>query len=516
MPGRMREVELVEAADEPARSRSAPEPDPGRRVDVELPDDVRAARGWVRRHAPWLVAAVAVVVGSLAGAQLVLDHREDARVAALAAVPGIVPPVDATVGVLWRADPLLAPALRSGAVVDGMLVGGVQDEAGAPAIVGLDPDTGVVAWRTPVDLPTPPRTSPELWNSCSAVPRGGSEVAVCVSQQVGEDVVGIPPSSVWVLDPADGRVLADREVEGGWGLTFSDGALVVARPVTDGGEPARTDAGTVRWQVRADDPVSGQTRWTWTTPPTDTVGREDGPEGATATGTASLETLDDHVVLVVDSHGWVLADDGELLLDVPLDPASWLQPARAGVFVESRWTSSAYSGTLLLADGSRVAIDETASWLAVDDGSAPDVMFTVGQAPGGADGLSGRSARTGQQLWHLDGTIVTSLLLDGTLYVATSDSLVAVDATSGDVHWRTPTDHLPQQLSTDGRYLLLPGLGVTLEAYTLTDGELAWTADLSDEVSDGRSTVLVAGFQSGWHDPRLYVWMDTGAIAVLG
>ena len=75
---------------------------------------------------------------------------------------------------------------------------------------------------------------------------------------------------------------------------------------------------------------------------------------------------------------------------------------------------------------------------------------------------------------------------------------------------------MPQQLSTDGRYLLVPGPGVTLEAYTLTDGELAWTADLAQEVAGDGSTVFVQGFQSGWRDPRLYVWMDTGAVAVLG
>ncbi|WP_456786733.1 outer membrane protein assembly factor BamB family protein [Cellulomonas sp. P5_C5] len=529
MPGRMREVELVEAVDELERTRPRPgiplapaEPvrDPG--------DDVLAARTWVRRHAPWLVASAAVVVGSLAVTQVVLDRREDARVAALAAVPGIVPPIDSSVGVLWWADPELAPALQSGAVVDGLLVGGVQDASGDPVIVGLDPGTGRVAWRTPVDLPTPQPTptsaSPELWISCAAVPRtdaGDDEpVAACISQQYGEGVEGIPRSSVWVLDPAAGTLLADREVDGSWGLTFVDDALVVAQPVDEDGAPARTDAGAVRWRVSADDVVSGEPRWTWTTPLTDVVGREDGPESAYATRRASLESTGDHVVLGVDGHGWVLTADGEPFLDVPLDPASWLQPARADVFIESTWTSSAYSGTLLLPDGTRVPIDETASWLAVDDGSAPGVVLTVGQAPGGADGLSGRSARTGARLWHVDGTIVTSLLLDGTLYVATSDSLLAVDAVSGDLLWRTEIDHMPQQLSTDGRYLLLPGLGVTLEAYTLTDGELAWTVDLADQVradaGGDRSTVFVGGFQSGWHDPRLYVWMDTGAVAVLG
>ena len=212
-----------------------------RRRPVTRPDDVLAARTWVRRHARWLVASVAVVVGSLAVTQVVLDHREAARVAALAAIPGVVPPVDASIGVLWRADPELAPVLRSGAMVDGVLVGGTQDATGAPAIVGLDPDTGAVAWRTPVDLPTPQPTptsaSPELWISCSE--RAARRVA---RGRVHRPAVrrggpGIPPSSVWVLDPADGELLSDREVDGGWGLTFADGALVVAQPVSTTATP---------------------------------------------------------------------------------------------------------------------------------------------------------------------------------------------------------------------------------------------------------------------------------------
>ena len=247
------------------------------------------------------------------------------------------------------------------------------------------------------------------------------------------------------------------------------------------------------------------------------VGREDGPEGATATGTASLQSGDDHVVVGVDDHAWVLSTAGTPLLDVPLDPGSWLQPARAGVFIESTWTDSTYSGTLLFPDGSRLPIDETASWLSVDDGSAPDVVMTVGQAPGGADGLSGRSATTGERLWHVSGTIVTSLLLDGTVYVATSDALLAVDATSGAAaldHRDRP--HAPAAL--DGRPVPAPA-GARPAARGVRDERRppAWTVDLADQLAPDPTTVYVQGFRSGWHDPRLYVWMDTGSVGpVLG
>ncbi|MET0788715.1 MAG: PQQ-binding-like beta-propeller repeat protein [Cellulomonas sp.] len=544
MPGRMHEVELVEAADEPARSRSAPAPEPrrpswsgrpGQRVDVELDDElesrelhdadlhVDAARTWLRRHARWLVPVAAVLAVALVGTQVVMNHREAARLAALAAIPGVVPPADASIGVLWRADPRTANVLQSGSVVGGRLVGGTQDESGALSIVGLDPDTGTVAWATPVDLPTAPEATvgatPSVWVACTPVTHGEGSVAACIAQRYGGDdvVLGVPESTVVVLDPADGSVLADRAVPSTTGLTFTDGDLVVAERVADDGTPARTDASSVRWAVTASDVVDGETTWTWTSPAVDVLGREDGPQASNATGAATLQTVDDEVLLTVDEHAWILSDTGRPLRDIPLDPGSWMGPARAGVFIQNTWTSSdRYRGSLLLADGTEVPVDETAGWLAVDDGSAPGIVFTVGAGPQEVQGLSGRSARTGEELWHLPGSIATALLLDGTLYVAADESIVALDATTGETRWRRTLDQVPQQLSTDGRYLLVPGTGVTLSAYALRDGELAWQKDLAQEVAGDRDPVFVQGFQSGWHDPRLYVWMDSGAVAVLG
>ncbi|WP_456825389.1 outer membrane protein assembly factor BamB family protein [Cellulomonas sp. P5_E12] len=539
MPGRMHEVELVEAADEPARSRSASRPRTwtpraAQHVDVELDDDVDArerddtdrhvlaARSWLRRHGRWLVPVAAGLAVALVATQVTMNHREAVRLAALAAIPGVVPPADASIDVLWRADARLGAALRSGSVVSGTLVGGVQDASGALSLVGLDPDTGAQAWKTPVGLPDPPQptvgTSPSVWVSCTAVPHGGTPVAACLGQLYGDEaVVGVPGSSVWVLDPADGTVLSHRIVPGTTGLTFTQDDLVVAERVADDGSPAPTDASSVRWAVTASDAVSGETAWTWTSPSVDVLGREDGPAGSGATLSAALQTVDDDIVVTVDEHAWILTTDGHQRRDIPLDPGSWLGPARAGVFVENVWSSSdLFQGTVLLADGTEIPVDEAPGYLAVDDGSAPGAFFTVGSDQSGADGLTARSVGSGTVLWHLPGSIVAGLLLDGILYVAMSNALVAVDATTGRTQWRTPLDYLPQQLSTDGRYLLVPGLGVTLDAFELRDGALAWHKDLAQAVAGDRDPVFVQGFQSGWHDPRLYVWMDSGAVAVLG
>ena len=481
-----------------------------------------AARSWLRRHGRWLVPVAAGLAVALVATQVTMNHREAVRLAALAAIPGVVPPADASIDVLWRADARLGAALRSGSVVSGTLVGGVQDASGALSLVGLDPDTGAQAWKTPVGLPDPPQptvgTSPSVWVSCTAVPHGGTPVAACLGQLYGDDaVVGVPGSSVWVLDPVDGTVLSHRTVPGTTGLTFTQDDLVVAERVADDGSPAPTDASSVRWAVTASDAVSGKTAWTWTSPSVDVLGREDGPAGSGATLSAALQTVDDDIVVTVDEHAWILTTDGQQRRDIPLDPGSWLGPARAGVFVENVWSSSdLFQGTVLLADGTEIPVDEAPGYLAVDDGSAPGAFFTVGSDQSGADGLTARSVGSGTVLWHLPGSIVAGLLLDGILYVAMSNALVAVDATTGRTQWRTPLEYLPQQLSTDGRYLLVPGLGVTLDAYELRDGTLAWHKDLAQAVAGDRDPVFVQGFQSGWHDPRLYVWMDSGAVAVLG
>ncbi len=250
----------------------------------------------------------------------------------------------------------------------------------------------------------------------------------------------------------------------GAGVAFTDDALVVATPVATA---AGTPAGSARWQVSATDVVTGAARWTYTTPDTD-VGQEDGNDPV---GSTYLSREGDRLVLTVRRHAWILGPDGSLVRDVPLDRGSWLESARSGAFlVNSTGSAQTAAGTLLLADGTEVPIDETAGWLSVDDGSAPDVVVTVGQGLTGAHGISGRDASTGRSLWHLDEPITAALLLEGTLYLASDRRLQAIDATTGHEHWSSDLDFQPQQLSTDGRYLLVPGPAVTLNALAMSDG----------------------------------------------
>jgi len=516
MAGHMREVELVDEVDERQPAALA-----GERVDEAGTGPQRPAGSWFRAHARWLVPTVAVVALGLVATQGVLDQRERSRVAALALIPGVVPPAGPDIGVIWRAPPELATVMQGGAMVDGLMVGGAADELGNIRVVALDPDTGATRWSTPVTLPlTQPQVDgqvPGTWVSCREVPHHADPVAACISQQYGENIIGLPDSTVWVLDPTDGTVLSTRSIPGTSGVTVAQDALVLATRVDDDGAPARNDASSVRWKVTATDAVSDAPLWDYTTPPVDVLGREDGPAAANATGGAMLETFEGQVILTVDNYGWILDEDGTLVRSVPLEPGSWLQGARAGAFVKSSYSSDTrYAGTLLLAGGREVPMDQSAAWLPVDDGSAPDVVLTIGAGPTGELGISGRDATTGDVLWHRPDAVTAALLLDGVVYVAAFSEISALDARTGEEHWTTDLENQPQQLSTDGRYLLVPGTGVTLEAYSLADGRRAWAVDLEDAVTGGDPDQIAQGFQSSGRDPRLFVWMHDGAVAVLG
>lgn len=510
----MHEVELVEGVDEPEPTR------PGAADDGAPADG--GGPSWIRRNVRRLAPIAALAVLALVGTQLVVDARERARLEALAAIPGVVPPTGPDIGVIWRADPALGRVLQTGASIDGAVVGGKVSGTGTAAatvdLVAIDTDTGAVRWTTPVQLPAADVTpgggpaSPSV--GCMSVTHAGRVLAACEAQQYGDGLVATPDSATWVVDPSDGAVLDHSVVPGGAAIAFTDDALVVTHSIApDSDEPAPSDAGSVRWRATATDLVSGATLWTYTTPVLDAPVQVDGSGAANA----SLQPIGDRIILGVDGHAWILGAGGTLERDVPLQPGTWVQGVRSGVLAESSYTSTGvYTDALLLPDGTSVPTDEIAGGLSVDDGSAPGVVFTVGSQPSGSAGLSGRDATTGKVLWHRGEPVSAGLLLHGVLYLVADQSIEAVDATTGRTRWSTTLDFQPQQLSTDGRYLLVPALATSLRAYKLSDGRLGWTKELRSEVAGDRSPVYIQGFQAGIADPRLYVWMDDGAVAVLG
>ena len=121
--------------------------------------------------------------------------------------------------------------------------------------------------------------------------------------------------------------------------------------------------------------------------------------------------------------------------------------------------------------------------LAVDDGSLPGLVFT-----GGAR-LRAWDATTGQRRWTSGvGTGRSPLLLDGVLYAATYDAVLALDATTGKVLWTTPVQ-LKSDIAvplTDGRVLVVVERVPTphLVAFDLADGRRLWQAALPEHVDN--------------------------------
>ena len=128
---------------------------PTRRMQqVEVVDDDRlvAAADPPRTagHGRRWGAVLLVVTLVLVGAQLLLAARDRAATARLAQLPGVLPPVEADVGVLWRVADADQAVLTEGAQIAGLLVGVRTGADGTQSAVALDPRTGADRWTVPL------------------------------------------------------------------------------------------------------------------------------------------------------------------------------------------------------------------------------------------------------------------------------------------------------------------------------------------------------------------------------
>ncbi len=123
-------------------------------------------------------------------------------------------------------------------------------------------------------------------------------------------------------------------------------------------------------------------------------------------------------------------------------------------------------------------IDGPVLELAVDDGSASDVLVT-GLA--GSGEIAALDARTGARLWVAEAIPWTApLLQDRRLITTFGGRLIALDLSTGRLLWTGPKGPQPEvHLLTDGRVVLVADLGVaetTFTAVDVTDGRVRWTA----------------------------------------
>ncbi len=442
----------------------------------ELPTSiVAAAQSRLRRSWPLAAGLVAVLLGGLVVTQTVFDARERARLSRVRALPGVVGELDASVHELWRSDSGESSAVTGGVLLADRFIGGRLDADGSQSVEALDARTGATAWSlavsradptTPADVARPPQ--------CLSA----QGVVVCLVADDYAPLVGtIAPTAsapqrarVVVVDPRTGTLFAERETPSSSTLAVESDLVVVAW-VNGGGHGVVTGA----------EPRTGEVRWTFTTP---------APLEARAGERLGLDVTGVGVGIIVGSWSqklWLLSADGVLQRELPGNGGStWFELARVGLLALRTAQGPVGARTTLLVDGrDGQTFDGEPVNLSVDDGSVPGLVFTGG-AP-----LIAWDAATGKRRWASGagtGTGRTVLLLDGTLYSATHDSALAIDATTGTLLWTSPVQ-LKSDLAvplTNGSVLVVVERVPTshLVAFDLADGRRLWEAGLPDHVDN--------------------------------
>lgn len=476
--------------------------------DVELGEDPRGTSGLVgpcprprtgRARLRWAAPVVVAALLALVAAQLYFDDRANRHVAELERVPGVLRSIDPPLRVSGTYPAgLWVPIVSGVPTSEALRVGPASPEPhpGATSsrdLVGVDPDTGRVAWRVPVDGPSAPIPSlaspvtlpalvscfglgdPATRVLCHVRP-GGTPVLAPGAAGAGSrsdpaQAAATDAGAVQLLVRAsDGRVEAARQVPGRSTEQLLHGVLVTAWVADDG-----------LLRARGSDPVTDATRWSFV---------EDIEDRATPASTPDDGTIPtivpgrDRILLTAGSRAWLLDRDGSSPRAVP---------SPTGLTAVRGDRLARVGATTQILDQEGQVISETPGTPApvtVDDGSTPNLVFISGgsvEHPG-TTVLTAVDATTGRVAWQSRVPATSSLvLLDSALYSVGDGILWALDAHTGTSRWSTPLG--PDDgagglvlMFTDARHILLalPGDGTagSLAAFNLSDGAHAWTTPL--------------------------------------
>ncbi|WP_456846603.1 outer membrane protein assembly factor BamB family protein [Cellulomonas sp. P5_C6] len=421
-------VELVEGDDVPP---------------AELHATVAAAP---RRRRWWLLlAAPVMILGLVVGAQQVIDGRERAADARIAALPGAIAQVGDHLGTVWTTDPGTSP-LASGPVADGALHGLLVGPDGSLTYSTVDVDTGTQVWSATLRGPDPALTDPtnRTTTDCQAA---ADDRAVCFVtdgyrnfSDTGDASDGRPATQAHavVLDLADGSVLADHPVAPAGSLAVLPG--LVATAVVDDQE---------HLVVVATDPMTGDELWRYRDP--------DPVRGAADDSAADIAGAGGVVVLFNRPGGPLVLTPTGLPLDADGEGGSW-QPTLDGGLAWALPDPAGGDQKESVLRGGEHPLDVTGDLLdsVVDDGSIPGLALSSGRKTYAWD------ARTGRKLWEADVAAAQNaggqtLVLQGRVYLTTADAVVALDGRDGSLVWSTP-----RSPSTTGGGLLTDGLHVLL------------------------------------------------------
>lgn len=416
----------------------------------------RAPRRWGRR-----ATVAAVILSVVAGVNVVHAQREEARLAALADVPGLLPPLDGPLQPVWD-----LPGHFNGVAGDLVLVDG--DEG----LRAVDPATGEVVWSRPAGrgagdcrpvlhdarLPSPPV------HDRGAVRR---DVLVC-GAYFGSARARSGP--ITVVDAGTGERLH----------AFNDGTgLIDAVPVDETAlvVVAATPGGRL-WATRWDT-ATGQEEWTFITP---------GPmPGLLSLQLEEIRLEGDVYVL---QAGYPVAFDLVTGRAVDADtapdhagPPSTARAALGGGDV-AVWRPDGDQGHVEDADGRVLFRLPGPLWRTeVHDGSEPGILVTGSR---GGSLLRGLDRTTGEYLWTAPVGGSGSPLLQVAGVLVSMDSagatMRAVDVGDGTLRWTAPaTREVWTGPLTDGSLVVAATMAdgrPVLVARDLADGEEAWRSAL--------------------------------------
>lgn len=432
--GTTQEVELVEDDD---RDGGTPPPSPDDPAEVASGDPGR--RGWSRRRRLAVGAGLLAVLVAAAGvAQLGVTARERARLAAVAALPDVLPRLEGPPQVLWTDDDGFAPAART---AGGLLVGTVGGDG--LRVRAVEAATGTVVWEVELlaatdrveaaDGSVARHASGYCWSDGR-----DADVVLCAADDAttlfdeGERT-DLPATvhRVLLLDARDGSVVTDLSDTA---PTFSarsfavHGDLVLVSGLEDG----RAQLAALR--------RDGTVAWRRSVPATP------GPEAAVV----GALPLGDGVAFWTSTRLHVLGALGTTLRTVELDGEGWVDRVAPDtvVAITGAWSGNGTS-TVVRPDGP-VTYDGRWVRLTVDDGSAPLAALTA------RTGEVHAYARDGTRLWSASAPEARqAVVLDGRVHLATSVGVVTLDARTGAELWRTSSLWPDTPVLTDGEHLLV-------------------------------------------------------------
>lgn len=436
--GELREVELLEDGDDGASDGVDPVPAPARRAP-------RTA----------LIAAALVVAVALAGVQWFVTARERAAFAALAAVPGVLAPVDEHLDVERR-----VPAHDAGALFG--LAGGSLERAGDGSQSFTWPATGDEGsgWTTTLLGPSPALAqydTDEIVAGSYCMPDNapGTDAStarhvVCLVSDGGfvfdeendGSLVRVPATTtqVRILSAADGAIAAT------WPVDVGDAHTMFA--VLDDSVAIATVAATGT-TLTLHDLLTGDPRWSRSSP---------APDDAAVFADVALFRVGAVLAFAPPEQPLTLiAEDGTVVRELAGsigDRFGFSTDERGRMTVPS--VVDGQQRTTLIAEDADPAHDVTVlgslATVVVDDGSVPDLLVTYDTE------LHAWDRTTGEERWS-DETVVSAsgvVIMRGRVFVLTTGAVAAFDGDSGRKLWgTTPEDGvLPSTISTDGRHLL--------------------------------------------------------------